>query len=211
MSAKRKTCIGLTLMGIGLLSACGLGGSALFPVKVGGKYGYMTKWGKIAITPQFDDEGVFAEGLAPVKLGRAWGYIDQNGKLAINPQFEAADPFSDGAALVGSGYRYGYIDKAGKFIINPQFDGAGRFANGLAPVGASSTRTANWPSILSSKRQAIFPTGWQSSRSVAAMGTSTSPETWRFSRSSIPRENTRTAWRWWNWPASLDTSIRAGS
>src|SRR5690242_9436226 len=107
----RKAYIGLTLTGICLLASCGLGRSALFPVKVNGKYGYITKSGKIAINPQFEDEGVFADGLAPVKTGGRWGYIDTSGKFAINPQFDIADPFSDGMALVGSNYRYGYIDK----------------------------------------------------------------------------------------------------
>src|SRR3954447_22869405 len=88
MPASRKTYIGLTLTGIWLLSSCGLGRSSLFPVKVNGKYGYMTRSGKIAINPQFEDEGAFAEGLAPVKMGGRWGYIDTSGKFSINPQFE---------------------------------------------------------------------------------------------------------------------------
>src|SRR5438445_12001692 len=119
ISAGRKTYIGLALTGICLLSSCNLGRSALFPVRVNGKYGYITKSGKIAINPQFDDVGRFAEGLAPVRMGRMWGYIDSQGKLAINPQFDVADPFSDGAALIGTNLRFGYIDKAGKIVINP--------------------------------------------------------------------------------------------
>src|SRR5437660_12636727 len=116
MSLKGKTCIGLALSCVCLLFGCASGGAALFPVKMNGRYGYITKSGKVAINPQFDDVGQFSEGLAPVKLGKTWGYVDRNGKLAINPQFDVADPFSDGLALVGTGYRYGYIDKAGKLV-----------------------------------------------------------------------------------------------
>src|SRR5437660_5677114 len=41
------------------------GSAALFPVKLRGKYGYIDKAGKIAITPQFDDAEEFSEGYAP--------------------------------------------------------------------------------------------------------------------------------------------------
>jgi hypothetical protein len=119
---------------------------ALYPVMSGGKYGYIDKSAKVAIPPQFDRAGLFAEGMAAVAVGNRWGYIDRSGKLAIPPQFDLADPFSQGVALVGIGPKLGYIDKNGKFIINPRYDGAGQFGNGLAPVlvngtGATSTRT----------------------------------------------------------------------
>jgi hypothetical protein len=110
MSDARKTIGGVVLLGICALFACASGSSCLFPVKLNGKYGFITKSGKVAIHPQFNDVGKFAEGLAPVKLGKSWGYIDRQGKLAIPPQFDVADPFSDGAALIGAAYRFGYIE-----------------------------------------------------------------------------------------------------
>src|SRR5437763_6989853 len=110
MSTTPKIYVGLILLGTSFLVACSSGNPSLHPIKMTGKYGYITKSGKIAINPQFDDVGRFAEGLAPVRMGRMWGYIDSQGKLAINPQFDVADPFSDGAALIGTNLRFGYID-----------------------------------------------------------------------------------------------------
>ncbi len=82
-----------------LLGSCGSG--SLHPVLVNGRYGYIDHSGKLAITPQFDAAGEFAEGLAPVQTNGKWGYIDRSGKLAITPRFDLADPFSsDGLALV---------------------------------------------------------------------------------------------------------------
>src|SRR3981081_1947991 len=83
------------------------GSSGIFPIKVGGKYGFIDRNGKVAIQPQFDEAARFQDGLAPVSVNKAWGYIDRNGKLAINPQFEMADPFSENMALVGMGHRFG--------------------------------------------------------------------------------------------------------
>src|SRR5215469_16493738 len=134
MLTSRNFMIGIAIAQSAWLCSCSLNGSSLFPIRQGGKYGYISKSGKIAINPQFDNEGKFSEGPAPVKVGRGWGYIDPQGRLVINPQFDIADPFSDGLALIGTGYRYGYIDKSGKIVINAQFEGAGHFADGLAPV-----------------------------------------------------------------------------
>src|SRR5258707_15099786 len=120
MSLITKSCIGLALAGISFISGCRNSSSSLYPIKVNGRYGYISKPGKMVINPQFDDVGKFADGLAPVKIGNAWGYADHDGRVAINPQFEVADPFSEGLALIGSGYRFGYIDKKGKIAINPQ-------------------------------------------------------------------------------------------
>jgi len=103
------------------------GNTALFPVRVNGKYGYINKSAQMTIQPQFDRAEPFTEGYAAVRIDSHWGYIDKSGKLVIAPQYDLADPFSDGVALVGSGAHLGYIDKNGKYVINPQFDGAGQF------------------------------------------------------------------------------------
>src|SRR5712664_4260315 len=97
-------------------------GSSIYPVKLGGKYGYIDHAGKLVINPQFEQAGHFSDGTAPVKVGQKWGYIDRHGKLVIQPQFDLADPFSNGRALIGSGRQFGYIDSSGRFVINPQFE-----------------------------------------------------------------------------------------
>ena len=90
-----------TLVLLGALSAC-TAATALFPVVISGRWGYITKSGDTVINPQFDRAEIFAEGLAPVKMGK-WGYVDTAGKVAINPQFDRADVFSEGLAAVKLG------------------------------------------------------------------------------------------------------------
>jgi len=57
----------------------------LFPVRVGGKNGYIDKTGKILIKPQFDYAWPFFEGLAVVKIGDRLGYIDKTGEFIWEP------------------------------------------------------------------------------------------------------------------------------
>src|SRR5712672_1819545 len=83
--------------------------AALYPVVVGGRWGYIDKSGNMVINPQFEKAGAFAFGMAEVRLGR-WGYVDGLGKIVINPQFDEATPFSDGLAVVEFGHRYGFVD-----------------------------------------------------------------------------------------------------
>src|SRR5262249_1303856 len=106
----------------------------IFPVKMNGKYGFIDRHGKMAITPPFTDARVYDDGLARVQVGKAWGYIDKKGKFVAPPQFDMADPFSEGLALVGTGPKLGYINTQGKYAINPQYEGAGRFGDHRAAV-----------------------------------------------------------------------------
>ena len=87
-----------------MLSVVSVGTAAtiLYPVVVGGRWGFVNKSGETVINPQFDRAEIFAEGLAPVKMGR-WGFVDPAGKVAINPQFDRADGFSEGLASVKLG------------------------------------------------------------------------------------------------------------
>ena len=118
--------------------------SALFPIEIKGKHGYIDSSGKIVIRPQFDDAWRFSEGLAPVLVDDKWGFIDQTGTIVIAPQFFEVMPFKEGLALVGAFFKpgpinnrvgnYGYIDHTGHFAIAPQFGVAFDFSNGLARI-----------------------------------------------------------------------------
>jgi hypothetical protein len=122
-------------------------------------WGFISKEGRIVISPQFVRVGnfqQFSEGLAAVMVdwpapdsAPQWGYIDPTGKMVIAPQFITAGPFSEGLAAVEiatwtadpdssapavHAKRWGYIDKAGQMVIPPWFERAGAFCNGLAKV-----------------------------------------------------------------------------
>jgi hypothetical protein len=129
-------------------------------VKVGGKWGYIDRSGKMVIQPQFEYAGPFSEGLAVVQIEGKLGYIDKSGKIVITPQFflysrnfdesgkivfkpmdkniqqfDIAQSFYEGlAAVPDKENKYGYIDQTGAVVIPPQFFAVGPFSQGLAPV-----------------------------------------------------------------------------
>lgn len=114
-------------------------GVDLVSFKVGGKYGFKDKNGKIVIEPQFTDTVFgFSEGLTAVAIGekndRKWGFIDKTGKWIIRPSYEYAGYFSEGLGNVRVNEKWGYINKAGQFIIRPQFKNAKPFVEGIAVV-----------------------------------------------------------------------------
>jgi hypothetical protein len=133
-------------------------------VKIGQKWGYIDKQGKLVIPAQFDGydvdapvplfnlsamdkqplrmryPGNFSQGLAPVKVGEKWGYINKQGKFVIPPKFTCADDFSEGLAAVGEplarGVRGMYINPQGKTIFSHRFGCTGnKFSQGLALIG----------------------------------------------------------------------------
>jgi hypothetical protein len=121
----------------------------LYPVAVGGKWGYIGKTGAIKIQPQFDRALDFSDGLALVLMEEGdvqkWGYVDTSGAVVIQPQFDTAWPFSERLAAVGKGSAddalYGFIDKTGKVVIAlPQNQQPiGSFSGGVVGVRDSTT------------------------------------------------------------------------
>ncbi len=104
-------------------------------VKMGYKWGYIDKIGKIVNRLQFDTAEPFSEGLALVKINNKYGYIDKNAKLITALQFDDAKSFFSGMAAVKVGDKWGYIDKTSKSMIIPaNFDDAKSFAEDLAAV-----------------------------------------------------------------------------
>jgi len=116
-----------------------------------GKYGFMDKYGKIVIKPQFDGVESFSGGLAKVNIGAKWkdkegylhprqlregkwGLVDETGKIICKPQFDYMGKFTEGIAPIEKHGKWGYIDKIGNIIIKPQFAHVGYFSDGLAPV-----------------------------------------------------------------------------
>lgn len=87
--------------------------ASLYPVLIGGRWGYADNKGAMVINPQFDEAQKFSGGLAAVKEGH-WGYVATSGKLAVNPQFDGAGDFSGGLAAVNVGGHFGYVNTSGK-------------------------------------------------------------------------------------------------
>jgi hypothetical protein len=94
-----------------LLCCIGLQASAqqgFYKVRIGGKFGYIDKQGKLVIQPAFDDARKFRDGLAPVKLNGLFGYVDRSGTLVVKPQFQVTQAFTSGLAAVKRDGRLGF-------------------------------------------------------------------------------------------------------
>ncbi|NDJ21645.1 WG repeat-containing protein [Nostoc sp. B(2019)] len=126
-------------------------------VKIGNKWGYINKTGKLVIPAKFDGypvdgaiyfslsfmdkhhrsfrySGNFSQGLAPVQVGNKWGYIDKRGRMVIPPKFACADDFSEGLAAVGN--QGMYINQKGQAVFTHQFGcNSSKFFQGLALIG----------------------------------------------------------------------------
>lgn len=126
----------------------------LFPVKQGGKWGYINEKAEVVIAPAFDWAYPFAEGMARVEVGEKFGFITLRGELAVEPKFTRAGDFSEGlAAVIEPGNflfpglprfvdmlgpaKVGFIGRAGKYVVPPKYIGeveTAGFKEGLACV-----------------------------------------------------------------------------
>jgi hypothetical protein len=154
----------------------------LLPVKVGGKYGFIDRAGKMVVNPQFDEASRFQAELSRVCLGRCdysskkdeskYGYIDESGRIVISPQFDRAESFFEGLAAIcvgGCGYddaeshKWGFINKQGTIVIQPQFGKTLFFHDGLGAVcvgpcsGYGDTFEGKWGYIDQTGKFVINP------------------------------------------------------
>jgi KWG Leptospira. len=83
----------------------------LIAIKVGDKYGFVDKSGKVVISPKYDAVIPFVGGIAAVKRDGKWGFVDKTGKEIVPPTYEY--PVIDYDYL-----KLGYlpvVEKAGKY------------------------------------------------------------------------------------------------
>jgi hypothetical protein len=116
----------------------------MIAVKIGGKWGFLDRHGKLVIKPRFDPDlndysdddylGEFINGLAIVKLNDKWGYLNRQGKLVIPAKFHGAMPFEHSeTGIVGLSYDdWRLIDRQGKFVSRRKFGDILPFGEGLA-------------------------------------------------------------------------------
>ncbi|MCA1802282.1 MAG: WG repeat-containing protein [Rhodothermaceae bacterium] len=139
---KRYYIVILTLITVAFITSCNIVDSItgknddatveLYPVQVGGQWGYINKNGRIEINPQFQSAAPFYEGLAAIRESNRWKYINSRGDVVIDGNFSSISRFSEGKAAVQLDGRWGYINKKGNFVINPKYRSAFPFSNGRA-------------------------------------------------------------------------------
>jgi serine/threonine-protein kinase len=139
----------------------------LVPVKLNGKYGYVSG-GKLVIPCQFDHASGFSEGIATVKIEKKWGFINTIGKLVIPYQFDNAFGFLEGLATVKIEKKWGFINTDGKLVIPCEFDDAKSFSEGLATVKIEE----KWGFINTDGKLVIpckFDDAWKFSQGIAVV------------------------------------------
>lgn len=89
---------------------CASKAQALFPKEKNGLWGYVDKYGKWRINPDYHYAGEFHDDRACVmkyfdhnrSIVKLYGYIDINGKLVIPMKYNYASDFNKGIAIVGN-------------------------------------------------------------------------------------------------------------
>ena len=66
---------------------------ALAAVMVGGKWGFIDRWGNFVITPIYKEVGEFSDGVAAVKVEDKWGFINAFGEMIIEPSFDTYEEY----------------------------------------------------------------------------------------------------------------------
>lgn len=123
-------------------------------VKIGYKWGYIDKTGKLIGRVEYDSAAPFTEGLGIVNINNKYGYIDKTGKRITDLKFDNALSFSQGMAAVKIGNQWVYIESTGKTIIPPTFTfvDAKSFSEDLAAI-----KILNKWGYINKLGQAIIP------------------------------------------------------
>ena len=100
----------------------------------GRKYGYLDRFGAVAIPAQFEHADPFADGRALVALesGRKYAFIDTTGKVVIPGPFAESHSFRNGLAAVHVGDKWGFVNPAGEMAIEATYGAVSDFIGPLA-------------------------------------------------------------------------------
>ena len=85
-------------------------------VKMGDKWGFVSKNGKMVIEPAYEDANSFSLGYAPYLDNGKWGCIGENGNILIEPTFDSMGSFAQ------NGYSLVEMDGVKKFAVVNIYD-----------------------------------------------------------------------------------------
>ncbi|MFK7930823.1 MAG: WG repeat-containing protein [Myxococcota bacterium] len=124
-------------LGLGLLALPALAGSKgprVVPERVGERFGYVGRSGRMVIQPSFDMVTPFRDGRATGMVKGRWGIIDDGGRWLTPPKYDWVHPqlFDEGPALVSTHGLYGYVDRNGVEVVPTRLEQATPFVDGYA-------------------------------------------------------------------------------
>ncbi|MEF3279875.1 MAG: WG repeat-containing protein [Elusimicrobiota bacterium] len=103
-------------------------------INLGGKVGFIDKYGKELIPQKYDASFGFVGELAAVKLNGKWGFIDKKDKVVVPFKYDEVDLFYEGLARAKLNGKWGFIDTKGKEVIEFKYDYVNGFSDGVAMV-----------------------------------------------------------------------------
>jgi uncharacterized protein YfaP (DUF2135 family) len=98
------------------------------------KWGFIDRYGEIAIPIQYDSVSVFTDGAARVSSGGKFGLIDGNGNVVLPLAYDEIGDFCDDIAYVRKGNKIGFVRRNGEILSEPLYESVTNFSEGLAGV-----------------------------------------------------------------------------
>lgn len=124
-----------------------------------GLHGYVDLAGKVVISPQFEEAGLFVDGLA--KVGKTingevlYGVIDRNGKTVLPIRYKRVENLRHNRFGVGKIGEMRYVDEKGEPVVDLVFKGLSRFP--LSPGVCMATLDGGKVGLLDEKGKWVLP------------------------------------------------------
>jgi hypothetical protein len=136
--------------------------SGFYKVQIEKKSGVIDSFGKLVISPKYDDVFAYGEGLYVAVLNGKVGYLNAKEKVVIPFKYIDASAFYDGFAKVKIKDKYGrisagMINKKGKVIVPFIYDFTFNFQDGLAIVCSSEEKRFNLFGAVDKKGRIVIP------------------------------------------------------
>lgn len=101
------------------LAKANYGGTFTTDKVIGGKWGFVDRKGKIAITPMFDYAFNFSDGIATVKMGDKYGFINSTGVLIVPCEYDKVEShFIEGEGKLIKGNTVYVFNRSGEIVSN---------------------------------------------------------------------------------------------
>lgn len=94
----------------------------LYPMAVDDEWGYMTRKGKIVISPRFRHAGHFVDGYAAVRLRGIFRVINHLGQFVDSKDYDELEVCENGLRVFAQKESWGLTDVKGKVIIPPEWE-----------------------------------------------------------------------------------------
>jgi hypothetical protein len=99
-------------------------------VKIDNRWGFVDINGKLRISNQYENIGLYNEGLAPIRILGRWGYINKREDLIVQPRYDTVYHFQGGICEVVRKGKYGLINAKGQIVLEVEYDSLYRLKTG---------------------------------------------------------------------------------